>query len=214
MSFTIVAALPETGELGIASSAGIPCSGMLTVHARPGVGLVGTLGWADFGHALTGLTLLSASQNAGDTLKSIVTRDPGQSRRQLIVADVSGAIAIHSGTDLDDWKGHRESQRCMAAGNYLSGPQPVAAMVRAFEQAEGRLAERLLLALDAGQRVGADRRGKTSAVLLVLQGRQYPPLSVRIDYSPADDAVSELQRAYRAFMQKTYPLFPRFDWPD
>jgi uncharacterized Ntn-hydrolase superfamily protein len=132
----------------------------------------------------------------------------------LIVADISGGIAIHSGSDLDDWKGHQAGRNCLGAGNYLSGPEPVGAMVHAFEQAEGRLADRLLLALDAGQRVGADRRGKTSAVLLVMEGRQYPPLSVRLDYSPSDNAVSELRQAYRALMEKTYPLFPRFDWPE
>jgi len=214
MSFTIIAALPETNELGIASSAGIPCSGMLIAHGRPGVGLVATLGWADFGHALMGLDLLADGRRADDVMKSIVGEDPGQSRRQLIVAEVSGGMAIHSGVGLDDWKGHHEGRNFVAAGNYLSGPEPVDAMVDSFEHAKGRLAERLLVALDAGQRVGADRRGKTSAVLLVLQGRQYPPLSVRIDYSLADNAVTELQGAYKAFIQKTYPLFPRFDWPE
>lgn len=49
------------------------------------------------------------------------------------------------------------------------------AMVEAFESAEGDLAERLLLALEAAQAEGGDLRGKQSAALLVVSGERSAP---------------------------------------
>jgi uncharacterized Ntn-hydrolase superfamily protein len=42
-------------------------------------------------------------------------------------------------------------------------------MARAYEETDGDLATRLLSALDAGQEVGGDLRGKQSAALLVVR---------------------------------------------
>src|SRR2546430_3216954 len=56
----------------------------------------------------------------------------------------------------------------------LAGPDVVAAMARAFRASDGArrdLSERLLMALEAGQAAGGDKRGKQSAALLVAAGR-------------------------------------------
>jgi len=54
-------------------------------------------------------------------------------------------------------------------GNILTGRHVIEAMARAYEQARGGLAERLLAALEAGDAAGGDRRGKESAALLVVR---------------------------------------------
>ena len=43
-------------------------------------------------------------------------------------------------------------------------------MSEAFEKSSGPLAERLITALEAAQKVGGDIRGKQSACLLVVKG--------------------------------------------
>jgi uncharacterized Ntn-hydrolase superfamily protein len=187
---------------------------MLGMHALPGVGLVHTAGWADFSHAPRALGMLESGLTAPEVVENLIQADSGQARRQLMVIDARGNLAVHSGDGLNDWKGHHLGPDFLVAGNYLTGAEPLSEMAHAFQEAHGPLAERLLQALDAGQRLGADRRGKVSASLMITKRRQYPPVTVRVDYSSSGDAVSELWRTYRAFMEKMYPLFPRFDWPD
>jgi len=81
-------------------------------------------------------------------------------------------------------------------------------MARAYEAARdaGRpLAERLLLALEAGAAAGGDRRGQESAALLVVRpgggyiGGDDTWVDLRVDDSPAP--IAELRRLYREVHQ-------------
>jgi uncharacterized Ntn-hydrolase superfamily protein len=60
-----------------------------------------------------------------------------------------------------------------AQGNTLAGPEVVEAMARSFESTTGKmpLAERLLTALEEGNKAGGDRRGVQSAGLMILLPR-------------------------------------------
>ena len=84
-------------------------------------------------------------------------------------------------------------------GNILAGEGVVAAMEESFRGSAGRpLAERLLLALAAGEAAGGDSRGKQSAALLVVRagggygGFSDRALDLRVD--DAADPVKELGR--------------------
>jgi uncharacterized Ntn-hydrolase superfamily protein len=73
------------------------------------------------------------------------------------------------------------------------------AMVAAFESSSGRLAERLLAALDAGEEAGGDFRGRQSAGLLVVSGdRERPPWERVVDLRVEDhtEPLQELRRLY------------------
>ena len=74
---------------------------------------------------------------------------------------------------------HRRSAACRgrggatgagyaAQGNILTGPDVVDAMAEAYEASSGDLADRLLLALAAGDAAGGDRRGRQSAAIAVV----------------------------------------------
>jgi uncharacterized Ntn-hydrolase superfamily protein len=56
----------------------------------------------------------------------------------------------------------------VVAGNILVGRVTLEAISATFESNPGPLAERIMTALEAGQKAGADRRGKVSAAILVL----------------------------------------------
>jgi len=94
-------------------------------------------------------------------------------------------------------------------GNILVGEDTVHAMGRAFEQAAGRLCDRLLAALAAGQAAGGDSRGQQSAALLVVrQGGGYSGFNDRFIDLRVDDhphPIDELQRILQ--LHKLY-LFP------
>jgi uncharacterized Ntn-hydrolase superfamily protein len=77
------------------------------------------------------------------------------------------------------------------------------------------LAERLLLALEAGQAAGGDKRGKQSAALLVHNTEDYPWLDLRVDEHR--HPVAELRRIYAVARCQLLPFvegMPRRDRPD
>jgi uncharacterized Ntn-hydrolase superfamily protein len=66
-------------------------------------------------------------------------------------------------------------------------------MESAFQGSAGcDLAERLMLALDAGQEAGGDKRGRQSAALKVYAGEEYAVLDLRVDEHT--HPVAELRR--------------------
>jgi tetratricopeptide (TPR) repeat protein len=74
-------------------------------------------------------------------------------------------------------------------------------MVRAFNEKQGELAERLIAALHAAQAAGGDRRGQQSAALLVVRpSERYPEyrtryVELRVEDHP--DPINELERVFR-----------------
>src|SRR5262249_10351279 len=75
----------------------------------------------------------------------------------------------HTGGGCVPWCGHEQADEFTIAGNMLAGPDVIAAMAGAFRASEGErrdLSERLLMALEAGQAAGGDKRGKESAAPL------------------------------------------------
>ena len=63
------------------------------------------------------------------------------------------------------------------------------------------LAERLLLAMQAGEDAGGDKRGRQSAALVIHRDQDYPWLSIRADDHP--DPLAELRRLF-AVAQERY----------
>ena len=79
----------------------------------------------------------------------------------------------------------------------LAGPDVVGAMARTFRANGERrdLSERLLLALEAGQAAGGDKRGKQSAALLVAAIRE-PRMYHNLRVDDHEDPVAELRRVF------------------
>src|SRR5207247_4132432 len=71
------------------------------------------------------------------------------------------------------------------------------AMLKAFEETDERLPERLVAALTAAEREGGDMRGRQSAALLVVSGdRSQPRWATEVDLRVDEhlDPVGELKR--------------------
>jgi len=101
---------------------------------------------------------------------------------------------------------HKEGIHCVAAGNRLVSPSIVDAMISTFEAAEKQVfAERLLLAMEAGERQGGDAPGRESAMLSIVPARireNWPAnvINVRVDHHV--DPVCELRRLYGIFASR------------
>jgi uncharacterized Ntn-hydrolase superfamily protein len=83
--------------------------------------------------------------------------------------NAKGEYAAFTGPKATEWAGHRGGKFATAQGNILAGPDVVNEMVEAFEKTTGHLSQRLVFALEAGQRAGGDKRGQQSAALVIVK---------------------------------------------
>ena len=119
--------------------------------------------------------------------------------------DRDGRIAVFTGKDCVDWCGSVQAPNVSVAGNMLAGPQVLQATADAFVASAGRpLAERLIVALQAGEAAGGDKRGKQSAALLIQGDEDRAELSLRVDDHA--DPLPELQRLWAVSLQRFQPF--------
>ncbi len=211
-TFSIVARCPQTGDLGVAVSTAIPAVGAINPFARAQVGAIATQAWSNPYLGIDGLNLLAQGLSATEVLEQLLKADADKERRQLSIVDAHGGVAAFTGTQVQPWKGHREGESYVVAGNFLVSDETILAMAETFETMRGSLGERLLVALEAGQAAGGDRRGKVSAALLVVRDEEYPYLDLRVDEH--SEPVAELRRIFDIYTTLPYwdDLHPKRTW--
>jgi uncharacterized Ntn-hydrolase superfamily protein len=208
MTFSIVARDPQTGMLGIAVTTKFFGVGSLCPFARTGVGAVATQALVNPTFGPRGLDLLAQGLSPEEVADQLLSADEGRDHRQLHLIDASGRVAARSGAECVDWFGHEPhpEKAFSVAGNMLAGPRVVSETARAYlaAQPDLPLAERLIQALEAGQAVGGDKRGRQSAALLIVSTEVYPYLDLRVDDNP--DPLVELRRLYQESQLEYLPF--------
>ena len=209
MTFSIVARDPQAGESGIAVQSKFLAVGAVVPWAKAGVGAIATQSWANTSYGPRGLELLASGLSAQETLAQLIGEDDGRTSRQVGIVGVDGQPATFTGDQCFPWAGGQVGEHYTCQGNILVGKDTVLAMARTFEQTTGRLCDRLVAALAAGQAAGGDSRGQQSAALLVVrQGGGYGGFNDRFIDLRVDDhpqPINELQRILQ--LHKLY-LFP------
>lgn len=170
-TFSIVARDPATGELGVAVQSHWFSVGPIVPWAEAGVGAVATQSFVDSSYGPLGLDLMRAGRSAPDALKALLAGDDGRDLRQVAMIDAQGRVAAHTGRKSIEAAGHIVGKDYSVQANLMLNERVWPEMARAFESAQGDLAERMLAALDAAQAVGGDIRGKQSAALIVVSGK-------------------------------------------
>src|SRR5262245_2253506 len=210
-TFSLCAIDPATGESGVIVTTRVPFVGRAVPWVRAGVGAVATQAATVVEYGRRGLDLLEQGGAPQQVLEKLLSDDPQRERRQLGVIDMQGRSAAHSGKENGAWAGSRQGKSYTVQGNILVGPEVVDAVAAHFENSEGLgmpLAERLILALEAGQEKGGDKRWGLlqSAALRVADpkdpGRGGDYVSVSIDVGEHPQPVAELKRIYRATQQR------------
>jgi uncharacterized Ntn-hydrolase superfamily protein len=227
-TFSIVAADPEAGEVGVAVASRFFAVGSVVPWARAGVGAVATQANANTTFGPRGLELLASGRSAQAALDALLAADEGRDRRQVGLVRADGTAATWSGPGCTAWAGGRAGPGYAVQGNILAGEAVVAALERRFLETKGRpLAERLAEALVAGDAAGGDARGRQSAAVLVAReaggynGFTDRAVDVRVD-DHADPIVEIARltrlavvndtwnRGWTAFGAKRYPEALRF----
>ncbi|MCI0595527.1 MAG: DUF1028 domain-containing protein [candidate division Zixibacteria bacterium] len=197
-TFSIVACDPANGDWGVAVQSKAFAVGARVPYARAGVGAVATQATTNPGFGPRGLSLLEKGLSPQQVIDSLLKTDDRPAVRQLAVIDARGLAAVHTGDSCIDWKGSKSGPFYSCQGNLLAGQGVVDSMAAAFERASGELAERLMAALEAGQRAGGDSRGMQSAALIVARaGAGYGGFNDRYIDIRTDDSrnpIRELRR--------------------
>lgn len=202
-TFSIVARDPETGAVAAAVSTARYGVGNRVPFVEFGVGAVATQANTNIMLAKNALQLMRGGASASEALAEVLSTDSDRESRQLSVLDVKGGYAAFTGTKPDDFKNHLYGKDCIVAGNILVGPETLIAMVDAFEATSGSLGDRVMAAMEAGQKAGGDRRGKISAAILVAYESANSPyayaknIDLRVDGSK--NPVADLRVVYDAY---------------
>lgn len=205
-TFSIVARDQVSGDLGVAVQSHWFGVGAAVTWAAAGVGVVATQASIDPGYGPRGLNLMRQKISAPEALARLLAKDVVQDMRQVAMVDAAGNVAVHTGTQCVAFAGHAGGDGFSCQGNIMANPEVWTAMATAFEFGRGDLADRLLMALEAGQAAGGDARGRQSAAMLVVAAEAEPEtwqgvlVDLRVDDHP--EPILELRRllhVHRAF---------------
>jgi uncharacterized Ntn-hydrolase superfamily protein len=204
MTFSIVARDPQNGWLGVGTSSKALSVGGLVPYVRAAVGAIASQSFVNPYLGLDGLRLLADGLPAERAVERLIEGDPGRDVRQLGIVDRDGRAAGYTGTKCIAWAGHQTGGGYVCLGNLLANEKVVPAMARAFEQTGGDpLYERLMVALEAGEEAGGDRRGRQGAAIYIMGEEEYPLCDLRVDDHA--DPVAELRRVLGVYVREEVP---------
>ena len=199
MTFSIVGHCAETGQLGIAISSSSIAVGARCPWVRGGVGAVSTQNITLPALGPEILDLLEQGASPAAALEKALTRNGYNQYRQVTVIDQHSATALFTGSEALGVNHALAGEHCVAAGNLLSDPVVIVAMVAAFENSAGEaLADRLLMAMQAAMAAGGEAGPVHSAALSVVSDLLWPIVDLRVDWAE-QDPLGELGKLWEAY---------------
>jgi uncharacterized Ntn-hydrolase superfamily protein len=215
MTYSILGYDASNGDLGVAVQSKFPGVGSLVPYGEADVGVVATQAFGNPRHGSAGLTLLKFGATPEQAREVLLNGDSERHKRQFALVDGRGRVAAHTGDDLAGWRGWAGSaagHHCVALGNGLASSAVAQHMITTFEDSRASLAERLIGALQAGERAGGDIRGQQSAALLVVRrDGGYGSLDDRhvvISIYDHEQPIEELLRCYQLHRLAYFPSEP------
>jgi uncharacterized Ntn-hydrolase superfamily protein len=193
MTWSIIARDNATGQFGIAVATKFFAVGGRVPYIAAGIGGIATQALVNPYYGIDGLKLLREGRAPRDIVATLIAADSGQASRQLHIMDAGGRVASHTGNACVDWCGHIEGNGFSIAGNMLAGAGVLDDTAKTYIANQNLpFAQRLIVAMHAGEAAGGDKRGKQSAALLIHDEEEWSALDLRVD-DHADPLV-ELER--------------------
>jgi uncharacterized Ntn-hydrolase superfamily protein len=197
-TFSIVARDPQTGEMGVAVQSHWFSVGTIVTWAEAGVGAIATQSFVNASFGPRGLKMLKHGMTAQQAVDSLLASDEGREFRQLAIIDSKGNVASFTGKKCIQPAGNITGDNFSCQANLMINDKVWPAMAEAFKHAKGHLAERMISALEAGQKAGGDIRGMQSAAILIVRGKSTGKvwkdrlIDLRVEDSPKP--IKELKR--------------------
>jgi uncharacterized Ntn-hydrolase superfamily protein len=223
-TFSLCAIDPATGQSGAAVTTRVPFVGRAVPWVRASVGAVCTQASTVVEYGVRGLDLLAKGVEPHAALEQLLKDDEGRESRQLALIDMKGRAAAHTGKGNGAWAGSRQGKNYTVQANIMVGPEVVEAVASTFESTEGTgmaLAERMILAMEAGQAKGGDRRwgNLQSAAIKIADpndpGRGGDLIALAIEVGEHPEPVQEMKRIYLTTGRRLgYRSFSHVEGPD
>jgi uncharacterized Ntn-hydrolase superfamily protein len=212
-TYSIVARDVETGQLGVAVQSHWFSVGSMVLWAEPGIGAVATQSFVDPNYGPLGLQLMRNGKTAAQALTALLAADEHTNVRQVGMVDANGVVANHTGENSIDEHCDIAGEGYTVQANLMWKPTVCTAMAAAYESADGDLAERMMLALEAAEGEGGDIRGKQSAAMLVVSDdRSQPAWGGRVVDLRIEDLAEPLVELRRLLiMARAYDLMNEGD---
>ncbi len=223
-TFSLCAIDPATGQSGAAVTTRVPFVGRAVPHVRAGVGAVCTQASTMVQYGPQGLDLIAKGVEPKEILTQLMANDQQRESRQVGLIDMQGRSAAHTGKNNGNWAGSKQGKNYTVQANIMVGPEVIEAVAATFEATEGSgwpLAERMILALEAGQVKGGDRRWGSlqSAAIKIADpknpGRGNDYIALAIEVGEHADPVGEMKRIYMTTARRLgYRNFSRIEGAD
>ncbi|MGF1583393.1 MAG: DUF1028 domain-containing protein [Gemmataceae bacterium] len=204
-TFSIVAYDPQRKEWGVGVASRVLAVGAVVPFAKAGVGAVATQSFANTTYGPEGLALLAKGKSTEEVIEILTKKDKARAYRQVGMIDANGNSANYTGSKCKEYAGAKKGKNYSCQGNLLAGKKVIDDMAAAFEKAEGRLAFRIMAALEAAEKAGGDKRGKQSAAILVVRAKggygglndRYVDLRVDDHEAPVQELMRLLKKRFR-----------------
>jgi uncharacterized Ntn-hydrolase superfamily protein len=197
-TFSIVAYDPAKQEWGVGTASKVLAVGAGVPWAQANCGAIATQSASNTTYGPRGLEMLGKGTSAADVVKKLTDEDQGRDIRQVGIVDCEGNVHAFTGKGCSSWCGEKTGKHYVCLGNLLTGKEVVEAMADAFEKAEGRLAWRIMAAMEAGEKAGGDKRGKQSAAILIVRDkggyRGFDDRAVDLRVDDHKEPITELSR--------------------
>ena len=223
-TFSLCAIDPATNQSGAAVTTRVPFVGRAVPHVRAGVGAVCTQASTMVEFGQRGLDLIEKGVEPKDIIQQLLAADEGRESRQVGVIDMKGRSAAHTGARNGVWAGSKQGLNYTVQANIMVGPEVIEAVAASFESTAGTgmpLAERMILALEAGQAKGGDKRwgALQSAAIKVadpnVPGRGGDHIALAIEVGEHPEPVAEMKRIYLTTARRLgYRSFSRVEGAD
>ena len=199
MTFSISGFCEKTGMVGVSITSSSICVASRCPWVRAGVGAASTQNITDPSLGNLMLDYIAQGSSAEQALDSVINRRDFIDYRQLALVDNQGRSASFTGLETLGTNAVAQADGCIAAGNLLINTKVPQAMVDNFVQHPNlHLAERLLLALQAGLDAGGEEGSVHSAGIKVAHEHPWPLVDLRVDWAD-DDPIEQLLALWRDY---------------
>jgi len=172
-TYSIVARDPKTGEMGVGVQSHYFSVGSIVSWGESGIGVVATQSLVNASFGLRGLALLRQGKSPKEALDSLISEDEGRDVRQVAILDAQGRVAAHTGSKCIIHAGHIAGDNFSVQANMMLTDKVWSTMAKSFESNINLpLAERIVKTMEAAETVGGDIRGKQSAAILIVGGKE------------------------------------------
>lgn len=183
-TWSIIAVDRKTGEIGIV---GASCTFDVSWigSIEPGKGVVVVQAASNYYAKMRGVTLMENDASAEEIMDAMMAEEfkPELQQYGVILVNDNSRPLVYSGAQIKDWNGEMLGDDFAVMGNILASEQVIQKAYETFNQNRDKsLAERLMLALKAGEEAGGDKRC----------GMQYARSAFLMVYKPQDGAILKL----------------------